>query len=580
MTQDSVATLPWLLAVGLPPMLALLLIAPGLRRLVRLVAPWAALPAFGLALTAPLEVVVDAPLVLGMQFGLTATTRVFVLFTAVVWILAGVFGQTYLAADRHASRFWGAYLLAMTGNLGVGLVRDLVSFYLFFATMSFAAYALVIHEGTPLARRAARIYLILVVVGEACLLPALMLTGAAVGGVSLADVPAAIAASPRRDLIIGLFLAGFGIKAGAIPLHIWLPLAHPAAPTPASAVLSGTMIKTGLLGWLLFLPLGQFALPGWGTLCIVVGLAAAFYGVAIGVMQEHPKTMLAYSSISQMGLMTLAVGIALSVPIAEAAARAAVVIYATHHALAKAALFLGVGVAAKPLAGWRRLLVGLGLLGAALALAGGPLTSGAVAKGYLKIATDAVTETQPLPLEPFLQLSAVATTLLMSRFLYVVWPRATQTASRLPVGLWGPWAVLLLLMFSWMLALPEGIGAVIYTAGSFSVLWPVLAGIAVAVGVWFLYRRNVLRDRPLVPEGDLLAPLSWLLVRIQLFWGSQIQPVLSAAQAGVASRRPHERPVQHLQRWIARAERRLSGWYIAGIGFVLLVTAFLILQRG
>ena len=94
---------------------------------------------------------------------------------------------------------------------------------------------------------------------------------------------------------------GFGIKAGALALHFWLPLAHPAAPVPASAVLSGAMIKAGLLGWLRFLPLGYAALPAAGLGLVGVGLAAALIGAAAGALQRNPKTVLAWSSVARWG---------------------------------------------------------------------------------------------------------------------------------------------------------------------------------------------------------------------------------------------------------------------------------------
>lgn len=90
----------------------------------------------------------------------------------------------------------------------------------------------------------------------------------------LADVPAAVAASPLRNELIVLLLVSLGIKAGLVPLHVWLPLAHPVAPTPASAVLSGAMIKAGLLGWLRFIPFGLAAWPEAGHALIARRVSA------------------------------------------------------------------------------------------------------------------------------------------------------------------------------------------------------------------------------------------------------------------------------------------------------------------
>jgi hydrogenase-4 component B len=117
-------------------------------------------------------------------------------------------------------------------------------------------------------------------------------------------------------LAVGLLAAGFAVKAGIMPLHVWLPLAHPAAPVAASAVLSGALIKAGLIGWLRLLPLGGAAWPGWGTVFVVVGLTTAIAGALIGVAQTRPKVVLAYSSVSQMGIIATLVGVGLLAPAA------------------------------------------------------------------------------------------------------------------------------------------------------------------------------------------------------------------------------------------------------------------------
>jgi len=148
------------------------------------------------------------------------------------------------------------------------------------------------------------------VLGEAALVAGMLLAVHAASSHYLSD----LAAVAPPAAAIPLLLLGFGIKVGMPLLHMWLPLAHPVAPVPASAVLSGVMLKAGLLGWLRFLPLGTAALPETGTLLLTAGLLAMFLGVAAGLCQREPKVLLAYSSISQMGFMTLAVGAGLLAP--------------------------------------------------------------------------------------------------------------------------------------------------------------------------------------------------------------------------------------------------------------------------
>ena len=102
-------------------------------------------------------------------------------------------------------------------------------------------------------------------------------------------------------------IVGFALKIGLVPLHVWMPLAYTAAPIPAAAVLSGAAVKAGVIGLIRFLPLGA-AMPGWGEALVALGFFSAFYGVAVGITQANPKTVLAYSSVSQMGVIAAVLG--------------------------------------------------------------------------------------------------------------------------------------------------------------------------------------------------------------------------------------------------------------------------------
>jgi hydrogenase-4 component B len=383
------------------------------------------------------------------------------------------------------------------------LALDVVSFYAGFALMTFAAYGLVIHTGKPEARRAGRVYLAMAVLGEGLILAGLLLAVVQADvGIQplLADLPAAVATSDQRDLLIALLWLGFGVKAGLPLLHLWLPLAHPVAPVPASAVLSGAMIKAGLLGWLHTLPIGLVSLPGWSALVIVAGLVAAFGAAFLSLHQEHPKTVLAYSSISQMGLITVGVGMALQEPDLRPLLVAAIAVYALHHGLSKGALFLGVGIARHPgrLAGP---LLWLLLALPALSLAG-VMTSGVVAKLGLKAAlhTQAVLPDWWDHLPRLLELAAVGTTLIMARYLWLL--RSESQGDRAPAAAWWGW-VLLLASGPALVFLPGHWGLVdrdAITPGDWvSLSWPVLLGTALA-----LIGARTLRPWP-IPPGDLLA---------------------------------------------------------------------------
>ncbi len=480
----------------LPLALLLALLPPATRRIALVLAPLAPLPALWTASLASADAVLDLPwLLLGSRLGLDDTGRLFLLFTALTWLAAGLYARAYLARDARRTAFWAFFLATQAGNLGVCLALDLASFYTLYALMTFAAYGLVVHTRSAEAWRAGRIYLVMAVLGELTLVAGLMMTAHAAGGLMIADLQAA---SPP-PVAVALVAAGLGVKVGLPLLHLWLPLAHPVAPVPASAVLSGVMLKAGLLGWLRLLPLGHAVYPEIGATLLLLGLIAMFYGVAVGLAQRDLKVVLAYSSVSQMGFMTLGVGAGLSAPGLWPVLLPAVGLYALHHALAKSALFLGAGVALK-VGGRAWVLAGLAL--PALALAGAPLTGGWLAKAALKGGLAGLPAPWGGLLGILLPLAAVGTTLLMTRLLWLVHrlPAKEPVASlALP---WLAWTLLGLVLpwgYAQRVTFPEW-------AGLAAATWPVLLGLLFA---WLAWRGRL--QVPVIPPGDLVVPLEHLL---------------------------------------------------------------------
>ena len=567
---EASGALTWL-APALVPLVAMLLLLPGLRRLhrLRLLLPLAALPALGVALFAP-PGSVDLPwLFLGARFGLDDTGRVFLLFTAALWLAGGVHALGYLHDDPRSNSFWLFWCAAMAGNLGLVLAQDAASFYVFFALMSFAAYGLVVHSRTPEALHAGRIYLALVVLGELALFAAIALAWQAAGSLNFADIGPALAASPWRDAVIALTLLGFGIKVGALPLHVWLPLAHPVAPTPASAVLSGAMIKAGLLGWLRLLPLGAAGAPAWGEALVVLGLVAAFAAALVGATQRQAKAALAYSSISQMGLVTVAVGIALAAPAAAPAAVAAATLYAFHHAFATAALVLGVSLGGAATPGPRALWL-LGLALPALALVGAPLTSGFAAKAALKAALPGGSAWLGLALS----LAAAGTTLVMLRTVWLLRREAESNAAHPPnLAMWAGWALLVAASAAGWLVIGDARAMLPATTSDWAAaIWPIVLGAILALLVWAWRRRRVGADGFTVPPGDLLVPLLALARAVAGSKRHQQVPTAGHAEHGT-----EEVAQATVPSWpgLARAESALTGG--AGLALALLGAAMVAL---
>ena len=465
--------------------------APGLLWL----APLPGLMAALLSSHAP-PLVMD-PQGLRLTFALDTPSALLLGATSLLWSAAGVYALAYLGRQPGAERFAIWWLVTLTGNLGVFVAADLVTFYLAFAAVSLAAFGLIVQDGTPRARRAGEVTLLLAVMGELCLLLSFALMADAVAGPSLAiaDALAVLPNSPARGLVVALLVAGFGLKAGLVPLHVWLPLAHPAAPMPASAVLSGAIVKAGIIGLLRFLPVDG-ALADWGGVLAGLGLLTAFWGVVCGITQDNPKTVLAYSTVSQMGVATAALGQGLA--LAEPGTAMAMAFYATHHVLAKGALFLGVGLAMTVGGRRRAWLVLLPALVLALGFGGLPGTGGALAKAAVKPQLGAGL------IGTLAALSAAGSTLLMLHFVRRLAALAPPESPARPApGLLWPWLGLAgaALGLPWVLyaALRLGNPAEAMLKDPVSALWPVLLGaaLAAALGRWGRQMKGI-------PEGDVL----------------------------------------------------------------------------
>jgi formate hydrogenlyase subunit 3/multisubunit Na+/H+ antiporter MnhD subunit len=503
----------------------------------------ASLPALAAAILVPDGLRLEIPwLLLGSVLGLDETGRIFLAFTSVLWLAAGLYASGSMRADPQGGRFRVFFLLAMTGNLWLIVGRDLVSFYLGFSLMGLASYGLVIHDLTRFSLRAGKVYLVMTLAGELALFAALLLIASHAG--VLAPDPADLVG--LGDLPVALLLFGLAIKAGLVPLHVWLPLAHPAAPVPASAVLSGAMIKVALIGWLRFLPVGEAALTEWGLLLVFTGLATLFFAIPVGLVQSNPKVILAYSSVSKMGLMAVMLGLMLLEPALAPAGVVALSLYAAHHGLVKGGLFLSVGLRRH----WgppALVLAGTTLL--ALSLAAVPLSGGAVAKYGIK---PLWLDTDWAWLSLAVAVSTTGTALLMIRFLWVIWRiEPLPSPGHAPGGLaWGG-LVVLSLLFSLLL----GTAAAWATNAS-----PTLVALALVVPFAFVAWRRSDLLRPAVdrvPPGDLIGLVRPVLVilgyllRTLTRWSTRLTRAGSRGLAAVieAVGPPPADPERELRRW-------------------------------
>ncbi len=239
------------------------------------------------------------------------------------------------------------FLAAMTM---VMVADDAYVFMVMWEAMALTSFFLVTaNHVIPEIRRAGYLYLLIAHIGALAILLAFGVLQANTGDYTFANMRAQHLSPFWASVGFLLALLGFGAKAGLLPLHVWLPEAHPAAPSPVSALMSGVMLKTAIYGLLrVSFDLLQMQLAWWGVLALVLGLVTALFGVVFSAVQTDMKRLLAYSSIENIGLLAVGIGLALlfagyRMTALAALALTAVLYHALNHAFFKSLLFLGTG---------------------------------------------------------------------------------------------------------------------------------------------------------------------------------------------------------------------------------------------
>jgi hydrogenase-4 component B len=297
---------------------------------------------------------------------LDALSALFLLPVLALSGLAAVYGSEYVLAHEGGqapATSWFFFDLLVASMVLVLIARNAVLFLVGWELMALASFFLVTaDEMDASVREAGWTYLVATHLGTACLLVLFVLLG---GGADPLDFDR-FAVAPNGGVLFLLAVVGFGTKAGLMPLHVWLPEAHPAAPSHVSAVMSGVMIKTGIYGLVRVLTLAG-PLPEWcGWVLVAAGAGSGVLGILSALGQRDMKRLLAYSSVENLGIIALALGLGL-VGLHAGATRVAVVAFAAaflhviNHAAMKGLLFLGAGAVAQQ-TGTRRLDMLGGLL--------------------------------------------------------------------------------------------------------------------------------------------------------------------------------------------------------------------------
>lgn len=283
---------------------------------------------------------------------LDALSAYFVLALSVIVVCVSIYSIGYIShyiGKRNVGVLYFLYSTFILSMLLVFTSSNAVFFYISWEAMSLLSYFLVIFESEKRENlKAGTLYLVMTHIAAAFLLIGFILIYSYTKSFDIFGSSAAIPGGVKNIIFI-FFLLGFGTKAGIVPLHIWLPKAHPAAPSNVSALMSGIMIKTAVYGLIRFL-LCYLGVQNtwWGILILAVGAVSALLGIVYALMERNIKRLLAFSSVENIGVIMIGLGLcfiatAQQHPFLAALALAAALLHTFNHTLFKGGLFLGAG---------------------------------------------------------------------------------------------------------------------------------------------------------------------------------------------------------------------------------------------
>jgi len=347
---------------------------------------------------------------LGISLQLNMLSYSFMLLSVVIWFFVMMYAHEYMKKEDHNRRFFLFLSLSYTATIGIFISGDLLTLFFAYEMLTIMTYLLVAHHQSEASIEAANEYLFMGILGGFAIFVATVLIYAETGSLMFNDRFELLALGGATPyLIFGLLVIGFGVKAGMFPLHVWLPKAHPVAPSPASSLLSGIMIKVGVFGLLQSLIAFYFPQGAWaasslilGQVILWVGLITMALGVVFALLQSDIKKLLAYSSVSQIGYIFLGLGLMMILGDKGGVALSGAIYHMINHALFKSLLFMVAGLVILrthernmfELGGMAKHLPITAVISliASLAIAGMPLLNGFVSKTVIHHAiTEAIT---------------------------------------------------------------------------------------------------------------------------------------------------------------------------------------------
>ena len=291
---------------------------------------------------------------LGLHFKLDSFRILYGSIAAFMWLMSTLFSKEYLSHYKNKGRYYCFTILTFFATEGVFFSADFYTTFIFFEIMSFTSYVWVAFDEKRESLRAAATYLAVAVIGGLVMLMGIFLLYDTVGTLVFDELIGSYeqicilnnsGVLARKLMAAGLcMLFGFGAKAGAFPLHIWLPKAHPVAPAPASALLSGILTKAGMFGILVLTSYLFLGCTAWGSLILIIGVCTMVVGAVLALFSVDIKRTLACSSVSQIGFILVGVGMSGLLGEENLLAVRGSLLHMVNHSLIKLALFMAAGV--------------------------------------------------------------------------------------------------------------------------------------------------------------------------------------------------------------------------------------------
>lgn len=281
----------------------------------------------------------------GLHLKLDPLRMIFVGLTTIVWLLTTIYTTQYLIRYKNRNRYYAFFLLTYGSTIGMFLSENLLNVFTFFEMISFTSYILVIHDEDEYSHDAGMSYISMAIAGGLVQLLGIFLVFQYTGSLDIVVIGERIQdLGTVKYVIATLLTVGFAVKASLYPLHVWLPKAHPAAPAPASAVLSGILIKAGVFGILnvqMYIMAGD---PYYSWVLLGLGFMNMVLGGILACFQRNIKRILAYSSMSQVGYIIVGIAMIGLLGDHNYYAVAGTLLYVLNHGLFKVLLFLGAGI--------------------------------------------------------------------------------------------------------------------------------------------------------------------------------------------------------------------------------------------